>query len=288
MNLLPWFFPKKNRFLQKLFFRAPYILEIHQWQNYPSSLLGRKVKVDVILPTVYYQQPIVHFPVLFLNDGQDLPALKLIDTVEKLYKQKSIKPVIIVAIHAGDRIQEYGTAGQPDYKKRGIKAQAYTDFIFKELMISLRKRYRITTEADNMAIAGFSLGGLSAFDIAWKQSPQFGKVGVFSGSLWWRSEEFWPEDPDANRIAHVMVQTSTKKEGLKFWFQAGTADEAADRNNNGVIDAIDDTLHLIDLLKQKGYEQGKDIVYLEVEGGEHNPHTWGKAMPHFLKWAFGK
>jgi enterochelin esterase-like enzyme len=288
MHLLPWFFSKKKRFFQKIFFRTPFVIETHQWQNYPSFLLRRKVKVDVILPAAYYQQPDVYFPVLFLNDGQDLPALQLLDTLERGYKKKEIRPLIVVAIHAGDRMQEYGTAGQPDYKKRGAKAQTYTDFIFKELMISLRKRYRITTDAHDMAIAGFSLGGLSAFDIAWKHAHQFGKVGVFSGSLWWRSEAFRPEEPDANLIAHAMVQESPKKDGLKFWFQAGTADEKEDRNNNGLIDVIDDTLQLIALLKKKGYEQGRDIEYLEIKGGQHNPHTWGKAMPHFLKWAFGK
>jgi enterochelin esterase family protein len=41
------------------------------------------------------------------------------------------------------------------------------------------------------------------------------------------------------------------------------------------------------LLEDKGYKKGEDIHYLEMKGGEHNPTTWGKAMPDFLIWAFG-
>ena len=36
---------------------------------------------------------------------------------------------------------------------------------------------------------------------------------------------------------------------LKFFFECGALDETKDRNNNGIIDSIDDTLDLIDELK---------------------------------------
>ena len=48
---------------------------------------------------------------------------------------------------------------------------------------------------------------------------------------------------------------------MKFFFECGTADEKEDRNENGVIDSIDDTLDLIATLKNKGYDSGKDISY---------------------------
>jgi hypothetical protein len=42
----------------------------------------------------------------------------------------------------------------------------------------------------------------------------------------------------------------------------------------------------MDELALKGYVNGQDMTYVQVEGGEHNPTTWGKVMPEFLKWAF--
>ncbi len=42
--------------------------------------------------------------------------------------------------------------------------------------------------------------------------------------------------------------------GMKFFFECGTLDEAGDRNNNGIIDSIDDTKDLISALVDKGYD----------------------------------
>jgi hypothetical protein len=74
---------------------------------------------------------------------------------------------------------------------------------------------------------------------------------------------------------------------LNFFFETGTLDETMDRNNNGVIDSIDDTVSLIDILVAKGYDRQKDIQYLELKDGRHDIATWAKAMPVFLKWGWG-
>ena len=95
-------------------------------------------------------------------------------------------------------------------------------------------------------------------------------------------------DPDSARIMHDIIRSApSKNASQRFWFQTGTLDEEEDRNQNGIIDAIDDTVDLIRELKRKGYTD-KDIRYVEVEDGQHNPQTWGTAMPDFLKWAFGR
>ncbi|MBL7816143.1 MAG: esterase family protein, partial [Saprospiraceae bacterium] len=174
-----------------------------------------------------------------------------------------------------------------DYKNRGNKALSYTNFVLFELMPYIHESFRCLKNATDTAFAGFSLGALSALDIAWANPSVFGKVGVFSGSLWWRERTWTPEDPDGGRIMHDIIAKSAYQEGMKFWFEVGTRDEDSDRNNNGIIDAIDDTRDLIDELCKLGYRPHADIKYLEVEGGEHNPHTWGQVMPQFLTWAFG-
>jgi enterochelin esterase-like enzyme len=157
-----------------------------------------------------------------------------------------------------------------------------------ELIAYLHYRYSVSRNPEDHAIAGFSMGGLSAFDIAWNHADYFKKVGAFSGSFWWRRRDansrFYSESRD--RIMHQQIRKGKIKPGLKFWFQTGTNDEASDRNKNGIIDSIDDTLDLIAALTRKGYRPFLDIQYLEIKNGEHNLKTWGEAMPHFLKWAF--
>jgi len=139
------------------------------------------------------------------------------------------------------------------------------------------------------AFAGFSLGGLSALDIVWNHPQEFLKAGVFSGALWWRTKALdkgYVEDRD--RIMHVSIRKGNYHPGLKFFFETGTMDETEDRNNNGIIDSIDDTLGLIEELKNKGYHYPTDINYLELQDGRHDIQTWAKAMPEFLKWGWGK
>ena len=184
-------------------------------------------------------------------------------------------------------MQEYGVANRPDFKDRGAKADIYTQFIKAELLPSIAQLIP-GREFKTTAFAGFSLGGLSALDIAWNNPQLFNKVGVFSGSLWWRSKEIGKGYTDADRIAHAMIRESEGKPALKFWLQTGTNDETADRNHNGIIDSIDDTIDLIKELEAKGYNRPADISYVEVIGGSHDAPTWAKAMPKFLCWAFGK
>jgi hypothetical protein len=50
-------------------------------------------------------------------------------------------------------------------------------------------------------------------------------------------------------------------------------DEIADRNNNGVIDSIDDTVALIEELQRLGYDTNHDIRYTNYEDGKHDVET---------------
>lgn len=252
-----------------------------------SKILGRDTVVDIFLP-FQYEKSNKRYPLLILNDGQDGEAIHLKQTLERLTHAKEIEDVIVVGIHAGDRLQEYGVASRADYKGRGSLAKNYSRFVVTELIPYLEYRYPISTHTRDHAIAGFSLGALSALDIAWHHADYFGKIGAFSGAFWWRKRDaksrFYSEYRD--RIMHQQIRRGRFTPGMKFWFQAGLHDEHSDRNKNGVIDSIDDILDLIVELTRKGYRPFHDIQYYEMKHGEHNLKTWAEAMPHFLKWAF--
>jgi enterochelin esterase family protein len=250
-----------------------------------STVLEREVTCTVLLPDNAGIEPL---HLLLLNDGQEIENLKLADTLESLYNRNCLKPVLVVAINAGDdRIQEYGIADKPDYKKRGAKAGLYSQFITTELLPEIHKATDID-HFESTAFAGFSLGGLSAMDVAWNHPEFFDKVGAFSASFWWRSKDLTKGYTNDDRLMHSQLKNSDAKPALRFWLQTGTKDETADRNKNGIIDSIDDTIDIIIELEKKGYTRPADIQYLEVVGGSHDTETWGKAMPKFLQWAFGK
>lgn len=252
-----------------------------------SDYLEREVEIDIYIPLKEdFEKPL---PLLFINDGQDLMTMNFARMLDSLFLSERIAPIICVGIHCGaDRINEYGTAFKSDYKGRGAKAGLYNKFIFDELEPLLKKRLAISSFREK-SFAGFSLGGLSALDIAWNRPHDFSKVGVFSGALWWRRRGYEEDNYnwDTDRLMHLQVQKGTHYPWLKFFFECGLLDETADRNNNGIIDSIEDTLDLIEDLKEKGYKDDQ-IHYLELQDGEHNVKTWAKALPVFLKWGWGK
>lgn len=254
-------------------------------KSFLSRFLNTEIKIDIYFPPRFSNDNKQQYPILFLNDGQDGNALDLENTLNHLYQQNAIPKIIVFAFYAHDRMQEYGTQSCKDYAERGAKSKAYQQFLMEEYFPHIQQKYAISSEPNMRAIAGFSLGGLAAFDTAWHYPNIFGNVGVFSGSLWWRSAPFDEARPDADRIVHTYVEKSEVYPKLKYWFQTGTNDETADRNKNGIIDSIDDTLDLIELLKKGDYAE-KDIIYRQVEGGEHNFSTWKDIFPEFLIGTF--
>jgi len=271
-----------HELLQK---RSPHLRQV---RHFPSRALGREMDFDVYLPPDYHLSPGKTYPLLLINDGQDLQPMGFSKILENGYFKGYFPPFIAVGIFADhNRMREYGTARQPDYKGRGDLAPLFTLFVLDELLPLLERRFRVSHHAGHRTYAGFSLGGLSAFDIAWRHPHVFGNIGVFSGALWWRWSQVDPNDPDADRILHdIVCKTHEWPAGQRYWFQCGTHDETDDRNNNGVTDSIDDTLDLIRDLRHKGCPDA-DIRYLEIEGGEHNVATWARAMPNFLHWMLG-
>lgn len=269
--------------------------------EYASAFLRRNVRLDTYLPDPV-EDPSTLRLILF-NDGQDLAGMGL----PELLETRQGPPLLCVGIHAGkERLREYGTAVRADYMGRGAKAFLYTHFIVQELLPYLEKKYRVPAFAGR-AFAGFSLGGLSAMDIVWNHPHLFDTAGVFSGSLWWRFkayEDGYREETD--RIMHAQVRSGRRpglrnptgpREGVqgegvqreisqRFFFECGTEDETADRNHNGVIDVIDDTLDLIEALRAQGVPRGS-IRYLEIPGGKHDKTTWAAALPEFLDWGWG-
>lgn len=253
--------------------------------EYPSDYLDRVVKVDVYLPKPF--NPSSKLSMLFVNDGQDLPRMPFAGILDRLYNEKAIEPLMVVGIHcSADRRLEYGTADVLDFLNRGSRAKYHRKFLMQELIPSILGKYHLSG-VHEMAYAGFSLGGLSALDVAWKYPKIFSKVGVFSGSLWWRLKDLDDNyNEDTDRIMHKLIREGQYHKGLKFFFQTGTLDEKMDRNNNGIIDSIDDTLGLITELENKGYQNGQDIKYHEMPEGRHDVPTWAKAFPTFLKWGW--
>ncbi len=252
---------------------------------FESRRLGENRTIDVFLPRGYARDSVTTYPVLYANDGQDMDSVDLAGALDSLQRTGAMAQIIVVAVHATDRLQDYGTAYVANAQGLGSRADRYGQFLLAELMTMIEARYRVARGPVNTAIMGWSLGGLSAFDLAWRHADRFGTVGVFSGAFWWRTDDTDPATKQASRIMHRRVRETPGHPLLRMWFETGREDESADRDRDGIIDAIQDTEELVVELEKKGYRRGPEMVHLIVEG-KHDLPTWKRLLPEWLTWAF--
>ena len=96
---------------------------------------------------------------------------------------------------------------------------AFNDDLTKVVLPFIDAHYRTVADRDHRAIAGLSMGGLQALDIALDDSADFAYVGIFS-SGWFPNAQKEEEDTD------VAQYRASGKPFRLFWVNAGQYDIA--------------------------------------------------------------
>src|SRR5262249_41412902 len=134
------------------------------------------------------------YPVLYLNDGQNLfqsetsfagVEWQVDETADQLVREGKISPLIIVGMdHAGkDRMKEYVPYlcfSPPTLRPQGRR---YPDFLVDEVMPFIGRNYRVATGAENTGLGGSSLGGLIALYTTMVRPGMVGRLLIESPSL---------------------------------------------------------------------------------------------------------
>lgn len=159
-----------------------------------SPQLSNSRDVFVYLPAGYFVDAAAHFPVLYMQDGFNVFSNPLapfgdwgVDvTIDALAAAGEIAPPIVVGIDTENRIDEYLYA--PVQISEQLQATPllpqYAAFVTETLKPLVDERWRTRPEPEHTAVAGSSLGGISALWIAWHHPGVFGRVASFSGSYW--------------------------------------------------------------------------------------------------------
>jgi pimeloyl-ACP methyl ester carboxylesterase len=281
---------------------------VQELQLSAPAFAPERIHVTVYLPPGYAHST-ARYPVLYANDGQDMAAVGLQATLAQLYGEHAIEPIIVVAIDMlHDRASGYGLSdrrrgqsvvGGSVIGPIGLKAAAYSAWVATTLVPWTDAHYRTRADARRRAMMGWSLGALNAFNLGWQYPEVFGKVGALSPSFWLAGDRSDAAAVQRSRLAQAMVDRGPKRDGLTFWFAAGTAEETNDRDHDGVIDVIDDLHDLVNGyrgdgvqrrgLRQLGYSTAgadADVTVFLLPGGRHQQASWAKMLPLFLRWAF--
>lgn len=161
------------------------------------QLPGRTRRVWLYLPPGYARQPARRYPVLYLQDGQNVfdettafaGEWGVDETLNQLAARRPATEAIVVAVDNGgeQRLDEYSPWPNAEYKKGGEGA-AYVDFLAHTLKPYIDAHYRTRPEAAHTAVAGSSMGGLIALYAGLRYPRVFGRVGVFSPALWFTKD----------------------------------------------------------------------------------------------------
>lgn len=243
-----------------------------------SRFLRTDRDVIVYLPPGYDDEPERHYPVCYLQDGQNLfdaatafagNEWGLDETAEELIRGGQIEPVILVGIYnaGAKRINEYTHVR--DNRGRGGRARAYGQMLVRELLPLIDSAYRTLADPHHTALGGSSLGGLVTLYLGFQHQHIFGKLIVMSPSVWWARREI------LQRVARLETKT-----GQSIWLDVGTA-EGSDPART-----CRDAEALRDALLKKGWRLGHDLAYCEDEGAEHNESAWGRRMREALPFLF--
>jgi predicted alpha/beta superfamily hydrolase len=251
-------------------------------QGFPSDILDNKRNVVVYLPPSYDTDPKRKYPVLYLQDGQNVFDYRtsafqmdwaLDDAAERLIAHRRMAEIIMVGIYNTEhRFAEY----TPPFETRTGRGRAdeYGRFIVEELKPFIDRMYRTRPARRNTGILGSSLGGLCALYLSFEFSDVFGVAGAVSPSLWWGN----------GAMTRHIENESDLRGPDRLWLDMGT-EEGKPRPGRHSY-AIDQVRRLRTALEAIGYQEKRSLFYLEAKGGVHNERSWAERGPGMLTSLF--
>lgn len=231
----------------------------------------------VYLPPGYHDEPARHYPVLYMQDGQNLfdPRTSFVpgrtwqmrEAADAAILADSVEPLVIVGIYnTGDRrLAEY--TPEPDPKLAGGEAAAYGRMLVDNLIPFIAAHYRIQLGREHTGIGGSSLGGLLSLFLGLHLPAVFGKLAVLSPSVWWNHKSI---------LSHLNEHAAQIWERPRLWLDVGDQEGSK---------TLKEAEQLARRLRANGWEPGKTLHFERIHGGTHDEASWAtrvQPMLHFL------
>lgn len=243
--------------------------------GFESEILGNTRDVTIYLPPNYDDRTEQRYPVLYMQDGQNLfdaerayipgQHWKLKEAADTAIGERTATPMIIVAVdHAGAaRMDEY-TPVQDAKHKGGGRADDYTRMLIEELKPVIDEGFRTLPDAANTGIAGSSLGGLVSLHAAMTHPEVFGRIAAMSPSVWWANRAILDEIDKFHGPAPRMWADTGGREGLE---------------------ALQNVRELRDRITAKGW--GQEVFrYYEDRRADHSERAWERRVRTVLEFLF--
>jgi predicted alpha/beta superfamily hydrolase len=266
-------------------------LRLHEMH---SAVFGNTRTLRVLVPPGYDDPKNAgrRYPVLFLNDGQNLfdstvatyhPLEWRVDeVVDSLERLGRIPPLIVVGVdNAGrqGRFHEYFPwpdqfLQPPDPDPQGAR---YPTFLVDEVLPFIEARYRIRDDADGRGLGGSSAGALAALYTVMMRPGVFGRLLVESPSL-------YLDDYHLLRMAEPLTEWPGR-----IFLGVGTNELNAptcDPRQVGQSELERDVARLDSLLRRPAAD-GPEVLRRVTVCGRHDERAWAARLPDALVFLFG-
>lgn len=246
------------------------IIEVLE-EAYEIPHLDATRKISAVLPHDYYTTD-KRYPVLYLQDGQNLfnPAAPYgdwaIDKSLGKLAERGKGDLIIIAIDHGEeeRISEYLPYYHPRFGEG--KGDFYIQFMIEKLIPYINSHYRTLTDFEHTGIGGSSMGALISLHAGLSNPGIFGKLMIFSPSLW-----------ISNRIFKNTTSFKPLEESRIYLYSGGKES----------VEHLPNAKRLGSIIKEKmirGYHI--DFHFSINEHGNHAEMHWREEFPKAVEWLY--
>jgi uncharacterized protein len=156
-----------------------------------SKVIGETRRINIYKTHPYGETEDTPLPVLYMPDGgmaEDF--LHIAGLIQISVSNGTMRPFLLVGIENTQRRRDLtGPTEDPEDKKIAPKvgdSKVFREFIRKELMPTIKQRYRTTEET---AIVGESLAGLFVVETFLLEPDMFDTYIAFDPSLWWNNRQ---------------------------------------------------------------------------------------------------
>ena len=237
-----------------------------------SRFLALDRKVIVWLPPSYAQEPDRRYPVLYMHDGQQVfdphtsthgQDWEVDEWCTKLIADGRIPEIIVVGVYCtANRYEEYSPS---------LKGKDYARFLIEELKPMIDREYRTLPGRDTTAVAGASMGGKISFHLAWAHPDVYSGAACLSPAFAYKGD----------RAELDLVEATTNTPELKLYLYCGEGDDLERKLIPGMRT-------MVGLLKDRGYEAGRNLLVVEDAPAVHNEAAWQQVTGQWLEFLFGK
>ncbi|HEV2401075.1 MAG TPA: alpha/beta hydrolase-fold protein [Candidatus Sulfotelmatobacter sp.] len=223
------------------------------------------------------------YPVLYLNDGQNLfePTTSFTgvewqvdETADRLIREGAVPPMIIVGIdNAGkDRLREYMPHGSMHPMMLRVQGRRYPDFLTREVMPFIALNYRVAHGPENTGLGGSSLGALISIYTAAVRPGLIGRLLLESPSLW------------ASNRRMIRESRAVSRWPERVFLATGTAEAGREDRDRSMVD---DVREFASILRRAGLDEKRLHLAID-EGGTHHESAWARRFPDALRFLFGR